>query len=363
MALIENAFPQIDHVADRPVTATPPSTIAARGNLLDPGFNLTLRPMRYPQFYEMFRNAIRNTWTVEEIDFSDDLVDLDRKLLPAEKHLINRLVAFFATGDSIVSNNLVLNLYKHINAPEARLYLSRQLFEEALHVQFYLTLLDSYIPDLEERSEAFSAIENIPSIRMKAEFCFKWIESINHLDSLDDEESRKQFLLNLICFATCIEGLFFFAAFAYVYFLRSKGLLNGLAAGTNWVFRDESMHMNFALAVVERVRAEQPELFDDDLRRRINDMVEEAVECEFQFAQDILGQGVPGMSTSDTRKYLEFVADQRLLQLGLSKRYGSKNPFSFMELQDVQELTNFFERSVSAYQMGIEGDVAFDEEF
>ena len=361
MALIENSFAQIEPVALQPIALAPPAT--ARGKLLDPGFNLTLRPMRYPAFYEMFRNAIRNTWTVEEIDFSDDLVDLDRKLLPAEKHLINRLVAFFATGDSIVSNNLVLNLYKHVNAPEARLYLSRQLFEEALHVQFYLTLLDSYIPDLEQRAEAFSAIENIPSIRMKADFCFKWIESINHLERLDDEESRKQFLLNLICFATCIEGLFFFAAFAYVYFLRSKGLLNGLAAGTNWVFRDESMHMNFALSVVEHVRSEQPELFDDDLRQRINDMVEEAVECEYQFAQDILGQGVPGMSTSDTRHYLEFVADQRLLQLGLNKRYGSKNPFSFMELQDVQELTNFFERTVAAYQIGIEGDVAFDEEF
>lgn len=124
---------------------------AERGNLLDPGFDLTLRPMRYPVFYEMYRDAIKNTWTVDEIDFSDDLVDLDRKLLPPEKHLVGRLVAFFATGDSIVSNNLVLNLYQHINAPEARMYLSRQLYEEALHVQFYLTLLDNYIPDLDER--------------------------------------------------------------------------------------------------------------------------------------------------------------------------------------------------------------------
>src|SRR4029450_8096601 len=121
--------------------------------------------------YEMFRNAIKNTWTVEEIDFSDDLVDLHRKLLPAEKHLINRLVAFFATGGSIVANNLVLNLYKHVNAPEARLYLSRQLFEEAQHVQFYLTLLDTYIPDPQERFRAFAAIETIPSIERKAEFC------------------------------------------------------------------------------------------------------------------------------------------------------------------------------------------------
>ena len=319
--------------------------------------------MRYPQFFEMYRDAIKNTWTVDEIDFSDDLVDLDRKLLPAEKHLINRLVAFFATGDSIVANNLVLNLYTHINAPEARMYLSRQLYEEALHVQFYLTLLDNYIPDLAEREQAFAAIETIPSIRQKAEFCFKWMGTIDDLDELRTDEDRRKFLLNLICFATCIEGLFFFAAFAYVYFLRSKGLLNGLAAGTNWVFRDESCHMNFAFEVVNTVRNEQPELFDDRMAADITTMLEEAVECEMQFAADVLGEGVPGMSIADTREYLEFVADQRLTQLGLDKRFGSKNPFSFMELQDVQELTNFFERTVAAYQVGVEGDVAFDEDF
>ncbi len=361
MALTNNALAQ--PIIDLREAAAPVRPSGRNTNILDPGFNLTLRPMRYPNFYEMFRNAIKNTWTVEEIDFSDDIADLDRKLLPSEKHLINRLVAFFATGDSIVSNNLVLNLYKHINAPEARLYLSRQLFEEALHVQFYLTLLDSYIPDHDERAAAFSAIENIPSIRMKAEFCFKWIDSVQHIDRIETVEERKQFLLNLICFAACIEGLFFYGAFAYVYFLRSKGLLNGLAAGTNWVFRDESMHMNFALAVVDLVRAEQPELFDEHLAEQITQMIEEAVDCETQFAEDLLGQGVPGMSTSDTRRYLEYVADQRLMQLHLPRRFGTKNPFAFMELQDVQELTNFFERKVAAYQIGIEGDVAFDEEF
>ena len=156
-------------------------------HILDPGFDLTLRPMRYPQFFEMYRDAIKNTWTVDEIDFSDDLVDLDRKLMPAEKHLVSRLVAFFATGDSIVSNNLVLNLYQHINAPEARMYLSRQLYEEALHVQFYLTLLDNYIPDMKEREAAFAAVENIPSIRAKAEFCFKWIDSIQDLQKIETQ--------------------------------------------------------------------------------------------------------------------------------------------------------------------------------
>src|SRR3970282_1552134 len=146
--------------------------------LLDPGFDLTLRPMRYPRFYEMYREAIRNTWTVEEVDFAADVNDLRDKLGPAERHLFERLVAFFATGDSIVSNNLVLNLYQHINAPEARMYLSRQLYEEALHVQFYLQLIDTYLPDPAGGAKAFDAIENVPSIRAKAAFCFQWICSL-----------------------------------------------------------------------------------------------------------------------------------------------------------------------------------------
>ena len=331
--------------------------------LLEPGFDLTLRPMKYPKYYEMYRNAIKNTWTVEEVDFSTDVADLTNRLTLAERHLINRLVAFFATGDSIVSNNLVLNLYKHINSPEARMYLSRQLYEEALHVQFYLTLLDTYIPNHEEREKAFSAIENIASIREKGVFCLRWIDSIQSLDSLQTKADRKQFLLNLICFATCIEGLFFFAAFAYVYFLRSRGLLHGLAAGTNWVFRDESQHMNFAFEVINQVKTEEPELFDADLKSQIVTMIEDAVECEMQFADDVLSGGVAGLSIAEMRQYLEFVADQRFQMLEMPIHYGSKNPFSFMDLQDVQELANFFERRVSAYQMGVSGDVAFDEAF
>jgi ribonucleoside-diphosphate reductase beta chain len=331
--------------------------------ILDPGFDLTLRPMKYPIFFEMYKDAIKNTWTVEEIDFSKDVNDLKNKMTPAERHLINRLVAFFATGDSIVGNNLVLNLYKHINSPEARLYLSRQLFEEALHVQFYLTLLDSYIPNHDERAEAFSAIDTIPSIKKKAEFCFKWMDSINSLEQINSTEDRRKFLMNMICFATCIEGLFFFGAFAYVYYLRSKGLLDGLASGTNWVFRDESAHINFALEVVETARKEDPDIFTPQMNDLITLMIEEAVDCEMAFAEDVLAKGIAGLSMKDMRTYLEFVADQRLQALNIPKRYNVRNPFSFMELQDVQELTNFFERKVSAYQVGVTGDVAFDESF
>lgn len=331
--------------------------------ILSPGFDLTLRPMKYPIFYEMYKNGIKNTWTVDEVDFSTDLVDLHSKMTESEKHLIRRLVAFFATGDTIVGNNLVLNLYKHVNSPEARMYLSRQLYEEALHIQFYLTLLDNYIPDPAEREAAFAAVENIPSIKRKADFCYKWIDSINELNVIQTLEDRRRFLMNLICFATCVEGLFFYAAFAYVYFLRSKGLLAGLASGTNWVFRDESMHMAFALEVVKTARREEPELFNEQMEDMITQMLEDAIECEMGFAADVLNLGVAGLSAKDMRQYLEYCADQRLESLNIAPRYNVKNPFTFMELQDMQELANFFERRVSAYQVGVSGAVAFDEAF
>lgn len=331
--------------------------------LLDNKLNLTLRPMLYPKFYDMYKNAIKNTWTVDEVDLRSDIDDLTQKLNPKEIHLINRLVAFFATGDSIVAHNLVLNLYQHINSPEARMYLSRQLYEEALHVQFYLTLLDTYLPDPKERQQAFNAINDIPSIRKKADFCFKWMDSIKGIKQLETKAHKRQFLLNMICFASCIEGLFFFAAFAYVYYLRSKGLLHGLATGTNWVFRDESAHMEFAFSVVDAIRQEEPSLFDEQLEKDVITMLDEAVDCEYTFGEDVLGGGIAGFSLPQLKQYLQFVVDQRLVRLGFKAKYFVNNPFSFMELQNVQELANFFERRVSAYQIGVVGEVDLEQNF
>ena len=201
------------------------------------------------------------------------------------------------------------------------------------------------------------------SIRTKAAFCMRWLDSIHSLESLQTPVDRRQFLLNVICFAACIEGLFFFGAFAYVYFLRSRGLLHGLAAGTNWVFRDESAHMAFAFEVVATVRREEPELFDADLERQIHEMLDDAIECETEFAEDLLAGGVAGLSVAELRTYLEYCADQRLAMLGLPHRYHVKNPFAFLDLQDVQEVTNFFERRVSAYQVGVEGEFSLDAAF
>lgn len=331
--------------------------------ILDPGLELTLRPMKYPVFYEMYKNAIKNTWTVEEVDFSSDVTDLHSRLNPNEAFLIKRLVAFFATGDTIVSNNLVLNLYRHINSPEARMYLGRQLYEEMLHVQFYLTLLDTYIPDMDERSKAFSAINDIPSIKKKADFSFKWLEATCSMNRLNNQDDKRLFLKNMICFAGAIEGMFFFAAFAYVYFLRSKSLLNGLASGTNWVFRDESCHIDFAFAVIDIIKKEEPHLFDRNFRDNITAMFHEAIECELHFAKEILDNGLSGLSLKDMKSYLQYIADIRLERLNIPAVFKSKNPFDFMKLQDTQELTNFFERRVVAYQKGIKGEVTFDDTF
>ena len=148
-----------------------------------------------------------------------------------------------------------------------------------------------------------------------------------------------------------------------MYFLRSRGLLNGLASGTNWVFRDESMHMEFAFDVGRTVRAEEPDLVDDAFEAGVREMLADAVAAETAFAEDLLVGGVAGMTVADMRTYLEHVADRRLAQLGFAPMYGSANPFAFLELQDVQELSNFFERRVSAYRVAVSGSVSFDADF
>jgi len=333
---------------------------STKHTLLTPGFDLTLRPMKYPAFFDAFVNAQANNWSVQEISFATDLVDLREKLTEAEKHVVSRIVAFFATGDSIVGNNAALTLYKHVNSPEARLYYSRQIFEEALHVQFYLTLLDNYIPDPDERKAMFDAINNIPSIKKKADFCFKWMDAMNDIDVLDTVEKKRTFLMNLITFAAAVEGLFFFAAFAYVYYLRDRGLLHGLGSGTNWVFRDESWHMRFAFSVIDAVRREEPELWDDQMDERVKQMLAEAIDCEMQFAEDTLSLGVVGLTKEDMREYLCYTADNHMRRLGIEPVYNAKCPFDFMLKQDVQSLANFFERTPAEYAVGIGGDVALD---
>jgi ribonucleoside-diphosphate reductase beta chain len=192
------------------------------------------------------------------------------------------------------------------------------------------------------------------------------MDSVHNLDRLDDDNKRQQFVENLICFAACVEGLFFFGSFAYVYFLRSKGLLPGLATATNWVFRDETVHIQGAMEAIGVIRSEYPGLFDAKLEDRVYRMVDEAIGVEMNFCEDALGEGITGLSATAMKQYLQYCADQRLVQLGYRRTYNVRNPFPFMVLQDVQSLTNFFEKRVTEYQKGFGATreaVVFDEAF
>jgi len=334
--------------------------------LLNPDLNLTLRPMQYPHFFDLYKKSIKNFWTTEEIDFSEDLEHLRSKISPSEAHLIKRLVAFFATADNVVAHNIVISLYRHINSPEFRMFLGKQLFDEMPHVETYLLLVDNYIPNADERRDAFEAYQNIPSVKKKADFCFKYMDSIEQIDRLDTDAKRREFIENVICFAACVEGLFFFGSFAYVYFLRNKGLLPGLATATNWVFRDESLHIEGAMLALQAMRKEYPQIFDEALEARTYEMVAEAIAVEMDFCRDALSYGVTGLSDILMEEYLEYVADQRLVQLGFKAKYQSRNPFSFMMLQDTRPLTNFFEKRVTEYQKGFKAgtaEVVFDSTF
>ena len=321
--------------------------------LLEPGMSLPLRPMRYPDFFERNKDAIKNTWTVDEVDFATDLTDLRSRVTPAERHLIHpagRVLRHrrFDRRATIWSSTCTSTSTRWRRGCTCRVNCTRRRLARPVLSHPARQLPAGRGRAARPRSPRWTT--SCRSNGRKAEFCFTWIDSIEGLDRLESRADRRAFLLNLICFAACIEGLFFFAAFVYVYFLRSKGLLHGLAAGTNWVFRDESAHMAFAFRVIDTVRREEPNLFDAELEAQVVAMLREAVACETEFARDVLGMGVAGLSLTDLRSYLEYVADRRLEALGIAPVFGSKNPFDFMDLQDVQELTNFFERRVSAYQ-------------
>ena len=273
----------------------------------------------------------------------------------AERHLIQRLVAFFATGDSIVANNLVLNLYKHINAPEARMYLSRQLYEEALHVQFYLTLLDTYVPDPAERARGVRRGREHSVDPAKARV-------LPPLDGLDRRpgpswrraSDRRRFLLNLICFAACIEGLFFFAAFAYVYFLRSQGPAarpgGGHQLGVPRRERAHGVRVRGRSQTVARARSRS--CSTRELRaRRSRRCSTRRSSARRSSPRTCSAAASPACRCRTCGSTWSTCADQRLATLGMAPLFRARNPLRFMDLQDVQELTNFFERRVSAYQV------------
>ena len=305
--------------------------------------------MRYPQFYEMFRDAIKNTWTVEEIDLHSDLADLHTKLSPAERHLVSRLVAFFATGDTIVANNLVLAIYRHITNPECRQYLLRQAFEEAIHTHAYQYCIESLGMD---ESELFNMYREVPSVHDKTAWSLPYTQSLADRDfQTGTPENDQRLLRDLVAFYVVFEGIFFYVGFVQLLSFRRRNRLPGVSEQIEYILRDESMHMNFGIDVINQIKAENPHLWTPAFQLQLRDMIAEATELEIAYARDTMPRGVLGLNAGMFVNYMHYIANRRCAQIGLDPLYPpTESPFPWMaEMVDLRKERNFFEGNVQEY--------------
>ncbi len=329
----------------------------------------TVFPINYPKIWDFYKRHISSFWVVEEIRLSDDLEDW-KKLNDNERHFIKNVLAFFASSDGIVNENLVANFYNEIEIAEVRQFYSIQMLIEAIHSEQYSLLIDTYISDTTEKNNLFKAIETIPAIKKKAEWAIKWIEEGNaikniipkeFLDSLQKLQNevqnaeykdalnyltkeRPNLAQRLLAFI-CVEGIFFSGSFCAIYWLKARGLLPGLATANQFIARDENLHVEFAIELFKTLN-----LNAQISKEKVEQIVKEAVEIEKEFISESLPVSLIGMNCTLMKEYIEYVADRWLVLLGYQKIYNASNPFSFMELISVNDKTNFFESNVSSYQ-------------
>lgn len=288
-----------------------------------------LFPIKYPDIWEMYKKAMASFWTAEEIDLYQDIADW-KKLNSDEKHYIKTVLAFFSASDGIVNENLALRFYNDVQIPEARCFYGFQIAMENIHAETYGLLIDTYINDSKEKDFLFKAIDNIPSVKKKADWALKWIYGT------DD------FALRLLAFAA-VEGIFFSGSFCSIYWLKKRGLMPGLTFSNELISRDEGLHTDFACLLYKYIDNKPAEA---DVRK----LIMEAVEYEQEFVSHALPVSLIGMNEKMMKQYIEFVADRLFLELGYSAEYNSKNPFDWMELISLQGKTNFFEKRVAEYQ-------------
>jgi len=299
-----------------------------------------LFPVKYHDIWEMYKKAEHSFWTAEEIDLAQDLTDWNEKLNNDERFYIKNVLAFFAASDGIVNENLAENFLKEVQYPEARCFYGFQIAIENVHAETYSLLIDTYIKDLSEREKLFKAIDNIPSVRRKAEWALKWIQS----DS---------FAERLIAFAA-VEGIFFSGSFCSIFWLKKRGLMPGLSFSNELISRDEGLHCSFATLLYTKYVKNK--LSPD----RIRDIICDAVEIEKEFVEDSLPVSLIGMNSKLMKQYIEFVADYWLVELGCPKSYGSENPFDFMDMLSLQGKTNFFEARVSEYKKPSDRNIDYE---
>jgi ribonucleotide reductase beta subunit family protein with ferritin-like domain len=288
-------------------------------------------PIKDNEIWKMYKKQVDCFWVVQEVDTSKDLMDW-QKLSDDERHFISMVLAFFSSSDGIVLENLGVRFMTDVQLAEARAFYGFQIAMENVHSEMYSTLIDTYIKDSDERDKLFNAIENYPCIAKKANWAKKWIT-----------DNRSSFASRLVAFAV-VEGIFFSSAFASIYWIKKRGLMPGLTFSNELISRDEALHTEFAVLLYSKLQRKLS-------KKRIHDIIQEAVSIEKEFITEAIPCRMIGMNAKMMIQYIEFVADRLCSQLGYDKIYNSANPFDFMELISIESKVNFFERTNSEYSL------------
>lgn len=298
--------------------------------LLPSNDRFVLFPIEHSDIWEAYKQQAACFWTAEELDLEKDKVDWD-KMSESEQHFIKHVLAFFAASDGIVNENLAVNFSNEVQWPEARAFYGFQIMMENIHSETYSLLIDTYIDDKDEKSHLFRAMETIPTVMKKAEWALKWTDA-----------NRASFGERLIAFAA-VEGIHFSGSFCAIYWLKKKGLMQGLTFSNELISRDEGLHRDFAVMLHNKLVNKVP-------HEVALSIIAEAVDIEKDFVTSALPVSLLGMNANHMCEYIEFVADHLLVSLGFPKHYGASNPFPWMEMIGMQGKTNFFERRVGEYQ-------------
>ena len=313
-----------------------------------------LVPFKYDWAWQKYLDGCANHWMPQEVNMTADIAlwKTEGGLSDDERKIIMRSLGFFSTADSLVANNLVLSVYKHLTNPECRQYLLRQSFEEAIHTHAYQYVIQSLGMD---EAELFNMYREVPSVARKASWALEFTKELDdpHFKTGTVEQDKK-LLRNLIGFYCVLEGIFFYCGFTQILSMGRRNKMNGTAEQFQYILRDESMHLNFGIDVINQIKLENPELWDDEMQDQAAGMILQGMQLEIEYARDTMPRGVLGMNASMMEEYLNYIANRRLVQIGLPEEFpDAENPFPWMsEIMDLRKEKNFFETRVIEYQTG-----------
>ena len=321
-----------------------------------------LVPFKYKWAWDKYINGCANHWMPNEISMAADVAlwKDPNGLSEEERIIIKRSLGFFATADSLVANNLVLAIYRHITNPECRQYLLRQAFEEALHTHSYQHIIESLGLD---EAEVFNMYREVPSVAAKASFALPYTQSLADPEfKTGTPEGDQRLVRDLIAFYVIFESIFFYVGFTQILALGRRGKMTGTSEQFQYILRDESMHANFGIDVINQIKIENPHVWTESFQQEVIEMIKHGVDLEIAYARDTMKKGVLGLNADMFEEYLQFIANRRCVQIGLAEQYpGATNPFPWMsEMMDLKKEKNFFETRVTEYQTG--GALSWDEE-